>query len=144
MVQDSMLIQLLEQQIDVENQYVKRLNGLRDKVGIAAARLLLLEMRLDTEKRIAILGEMKDILKGVPQGTSLWNHTLDEYVDQTLVKKEFEEEVKRETANLERLKKEMAHTTDEGLKLLRQNIEQDEKKHDEITKTIVKNLYRIQ
>ena len=143
MAQDTTLVQLLEQQINVENEYVQRLNSLRCKVGIAAARLLLLEMRLDTEKRAAILGEMKDILEGIPQGTSLWDHTLDEYVDQTLVKNEFEEEVKRETVNLERLKKEMAHTRDEGLRLLCQNIEEDEKKHDKITKIIVKNLYRI-
>jgi rubrerythrin len=59
------------------------------------------------------------------------------------VRKEFEEQVKKETDTLASLKKEMTHTKDEGLKLLWQNIEEDEKKHDRIIQTIVRNLYKI-
>ena len=143
MPQESKLAQLITQQINVENDYIKCLCDVREKVGVAAARLLLLEMRLDSEKRAAILTEMLEILRGVPAGTSLWDHTLEEYVDDVLVRKEFEEQVRKETDTLACLKKEMTHTKDEGLKLLWQNIEEDEKKHDRIIQTIIRNLYKI-
>jgi hypothetical protein len=143
MPQEKKLVQLITQQIHVENEYVQCLSDLRCKVGVAAARLLLLEMFLDSQKRVAILTEMLEILKGAPAGKSLWDHTLEEYVDEALVKKQFEEQVKKETNTLACLKKEITHTKDEGLKLLWQNIEEDEKKHNRIIQTIVSNLYKI-
>ena len=144
MPQDSKLAQLITQQIRVENEYVRRLSDLRDKVGVAAARLLLLEMCLDSQKRAAILTEMLEVLRGVPPGKSLWDHTLEEYVDEALVKKQFEEQVRKETDTYACLKKEMMHTKDEGLKMLWQNIEEDEKKHVRIIQTLVHNLYKIE
>jgi GMP synthase PP-ATPase subunit len=116
---------------------------LRKKVGIAAARLLLLEMRLDSEKRAAILTEMREILRRAAPATPLWGHELEEYVDQALMKKEFEEQVKKESDTLTHLKKELMHTKDEGLKLLWQNIEEDEMKHDRIIQAMIRNLYKI-
>lgn len=143
MPQESKLLQLITEQIDVENEYVECLTELRKKVGIAAARLLLLEMCLDSEKRAAILAEMRGILRKAPPNTSLWEHTLGEYVGEALMKKEFQEYVKKESDTLAGLKKELMHTKDEGLKLLWQNIEEDEKKHARIIQTIIKNLYKI-
>jgi len=143
MPQDTKLAQLITQQICVENEHAQCLSDLRDKVGVAAARLLLLEMFLDSQKRVAILTEMLEVLRGIPAGKSLWDHTLDQYVDEALVKKQFEEQVRKETETLASLKKEMTHTKDEGLKLLWQNIEEDETKHDRIIHTIVNNLYKI-
>jgi rubrerythrin len=143
MPQESKLLQLITEQIDVENEYVECLTELRRKVGIAAARLLLLEMCLDSEKRAAILAEMRGILRKAPPNTALWEHTLEEYVGEALMKKEFQQYVKKESDTLECLKKELMHTKDEGLKLLWQNIEEDEKKHARIIQTIIKNLYKI-
>jgi len=142
MIEESKLVQLIAQQIKIENEYSKRLSDLRNRVGIAAARLILLEMYQDTEKRAAILAEMLDIIRGNPKVTSLWDHTLEEYLDETLVKKEFEEQVKKETSNLASLKKEIWHSRDKGLKFLCRNMEEDEKKHDRMIRTIAKNLYK--
>ena len=143
MPQESRLAQLITQQIGVENDYLQCLSDLRDKVGIAAARLLLLEMFLDSQKRVAILTEMLEVIRGVPPGKSLWDHTLEEYVDEALVRKQFEEQVRKETNTLANLKREITHTKDEGLRLLWQNIEEDEKKHNKIIQTIISNLYKI-
>jgi rubrerythrin len=143
MPQESKLLQLITEQIDVENEYVECLTKLRKKVGIAAARLLLLEMCLDSEKRAAILAEMRVVLRKAPPNTSLWEHTLEEFVGGALMKKEFQDYVKKESDTLERLKKELMGMKDEGLKLLWQNIEEDEKKHARIIQTIIKNLYKI-
>jgi rubrerythrin len=136
-------MQLIKRQISIEGEQVKRLTEARKKISIAAARLLLLEMRLDSEKHAAILTEMLEILKGVPSGRSLWEHELEEFIGEALVKKEFEEHVMKESGALTQLKEELKHTKDESLKLLLQNIEEDEKKHDRIIQTMVRNLYKI-
>jgi rubrerythrin len=144
MPQESKLMQLIGQQLNVEREHVKRLTELRKKVSNAAARLLLLEMRLDSEKHGAIMAEMLEILRGVPPSTSLWDHDLDEYVDEAIVKREFEEHVKKESDVLTHIHEELKHTKDEGLKLLLQNISEDEKKHNRIIQTIINNLYKLE
>jgi rubrerythrin len=143
MPKESKLMQLITQQISVEREQVKRLTKLRERVSIAAARLLLLEMRLDSEKHAAILTEMLETLKEVPPGTSLWEHELEQYIDETLVRREFEEHVQIEGDILAHLKEELKHTKDMGLKLLLQNIEEDEKKHHGIVQALVRNLYKM-
>jgi hypothetical protein len=143
MPEESRLTKLIAQQIGIETDRAKRLAGLREKVSIAAARLLLLEMSLDSEKHAAILSEMLEILKGVPLGTSLWEHELEAYVDEALVRKEFEDGVGEETTALILLKEELRRTKDEGLTLLFHNIEEDQKKNNNTIQAIVKNLYKI-
>jgi len=144
MPQESKLMRLVKQQLNVEREHVKRLTELRKKVSNAAGRLLLLEMRLDSEKHAAIMAEMLEILKGVPPTTSLWDHDLEEYIDEAIVKKEFEEHVKKESDVLAHIEEELKHTKDEGLNLLLQNISEDEKKHHRIIQTIIKNLYKLE
>lgn len=144
MSQESKLMQLIKQQIDIERDQVKRLIEARKKVRVAAARLLILEICLDSEKHAAILTEMLEILKKVPPDTSLWEHELEEYVGEALARKEFEEHVTTESDVLTRLKEELKHTKDESLKLLLQNIEEDEKKHHGIIQTIIHNLYKME
>lgn len=134
---------MITKQIEIEKEHAKHLHEVSKKVTIAAARLLLLEMRLDSEVHAAILTEMLEILGGVPVETSLWEHELEEYIDEALVKKEFEEHVKKETITLACLKEEVKHRKDESLKLVFENFEEDEKKHHKIIQTIVRNLYKI-
>jgi hypothetical protein len=143
MPRESKLMQLITHQISVEKEQIKHLTKLRERVGIAAARLFLLEMRFDSEKHAAILTEMLEILRRLPPGISLWEHELEQYVDETLVRREFEEHVKIESDILAHLKEELKHTKDMGLKLLLQNIEEDEKKHHGIIHALVRNLYKI-
>ena len=143
MTQESRLLQLIKQQIDVEGDHVKSVNVLRNKVGIAAARLLLLEMRLDSEKHIAILTEMLEVLKKAHPQTFLWDHVMEEYVDETLVKREFEDHVKKEDSVIAHLKDEVKHTNDEALKMLFQDMEDDEKKNNHLLEILVRNLYKM-
>jgi uncharacterized protein YeeX (DUF496 family) len=141
--QESGFIQLVRQQITAEREYAKHITELRKKVGIAAARLLLLELLLESEKHAAILTEMLEIIEGIHGDTLLWEHELDEYIDEAVVKKEFEDHLKKEGAALAQLKEELKQSKDEGLKLLFQNIEEDEKRHHGIAQTLVRKLYKI-
>jgi len=143
MPQESRFIQLVRQQITAEREYVKHIAEVRNKVGVAAARLLLLELLLESEKHAAILTEMLEVLKGTPKDTFLWKHELEEYIDEALVKKEFEDHLKKEGGALAQLKEELKHTQDEALKLLFQNIEEDEKRHHGIVQILVRKLYEI-
>jgi hypothetical protein len=143
MPQESRFIQLAKQQITTEREYAKHITEVRKKVGIAAARLLLLELLLESEKHAAILTEMLEIIEGTHGGTLLWEHELEEYIDEVLVKKEFEDHLKKEGAALAQLKEELKHTKDEALKLLFQNIEEDEKRHHGIVQILVRKLYKI-
>jgi len=143
MPQESRFIQLVKQQITAEREYSKHLTELRKKVDIAAARLLLLELLLESEKHAAILTEMLEIMQGTHGDVVLWEHELEEFIDEALVEKEFREHLKKESGALAQLKEEVKKTRDDALKLLFQNIEEDEKRHHGIAQILVRNLYKI-
>jgi rubrerythrin len=137
------LVELLKKQIDIENMHVERIGELMTKVDSAAAQLLLLEMRLDSQKHASILGGILKILKQMPPSKMLWSYQIGSYVDKLVVKKELENHVALETEVLKHVEEEMKQTRDEGLKLLLQHIIEDEKKHHEILETIVKHFHKI-
>jgi len=137
------LIQLVKKQIGIERELVKRIGEMEKKVGNAAAKMLLLEMRLDSQKHAGILTSILKVLRGVPPSQTIWEYRLESYVDPFVVKKELENHMKMETAVLTHVEEEIKQTKDEGLKLLLQHIADDEKKHHKILETIVKYSYKI-
>jgi rubrerythrin len=141
MSQKDNLIQLIKQQIGVERDYAKHLAEVKDKVGIAAARLLLLEMHLNAEKHATILTDMLEIIKKAPPGVSTWDYKLEEYSDVALMRKEFERHVEKEDSTLARLKEELKRKNDRGLDLLFANIDEDEKRHYKILQAIIEELF---
>jgi rubrerythrin len=143
MEQHEKLIELIKTQIKIENEHVKRITEMNKKLGNAAAKLLLLEMRLDSQKHAGILTEILEILKGKPANKTLWEYHLEGYVDPFVVKRALEDHVKMETDVLAHVEEEMKHTKDEGLKLLLQHIAEDEKKHHKILETVAENMYKI-
>ena len=143
MPQESRFIQLVKQQITTEREYAKHLTELRKKVDIAAARLLLLELLLESEKHAAILTEMLEIMEGIHGDVRLWDHEIEEYIDEVIVRKEFEDHLKKESGALAQLEEEVKKTKDDALKMLFQNIEEDEKRHHGIVQILVRNLYKI-
>ncbi|MFZ0965278.1 MAG: ferritin family protein [Candidatus Bathyarchaeia archaeon] len=137
------LIQLVKKQIGIERELVKKIGEMEKKVGNAAAKMLLLEMRLDSQKHAGILTSILKVLRGVPPSQTIWEYRLESYVDPFVVKKELENHMKMETAVLTHVEEEIKQTKDEGLKLLLQHIADDEKKHHKILETIVKYSYKI-
>ncbi len=143
MEQKDKLVPLIKKQIIIENEHVRKIAELEKRVGNAAAKLLLLEMRLDSEKHAGILTGILETLKGVPPSKTLWEYELEGYIDPIIVKRSLEEHVKMEADVLAHVQEEMKHTKDEGLKLLLGHIAEDEKKHHKILEEIVRNLYKI-
>jgi len=114
MGQKDKLIPLIKKQITIEREHVKRITELEKKVRNAAAKLLLLEMRLDSEKHAGILTGILETLKGVPPSKTLWEYELEGYIDPIIVKKSPEEHVKMEADVLAHVEEEMKHTKDEA------------------------------
>jgi rubrerythrin len=137
------LVRLLKKQVEIEKDQVKRLDELQKKVHTAAAQILLFEMQLDSRKHASILSTILRMLKGVPPSKTLWDYRIDSYVDEFAVKKQLQDHIKMENDVLNHVEKESEQTADEGLKLLLQNIAEDEKKHHKILETIVRYSYEF-
>ena len=137
------LIQLVKTHVKIEEEHVRQLTEMEKTIGYAAAKLLLLEMKLDSQKHAGILNGILDTLKEAPAGQTLWEYRLESYIDPLVAKKSVENHIKMESDVLAHVEDEIKHTKDEGMKLLLQHIAEDEKKHHKILETIVKNAYRI-
>jgi len=143
MEQNKKLIQLIRKQIKIEKEHVKRIGEIEKKVGNAAAKLLLMEMKLDSRKHAGILSGILKMFKGASPSQTLWEYKLESYLDPMVVKKELETHIKMETDVLAHVEEEINQTSDEGLRLLLQHIAEDERKHHRILETIIKNVYKI-
>jgi len=137
------LIQLIKEQIEIEKENVRQVNETEKKVDNAAAKLSLLEIRLDSQKHADILNGILEVLGGVPASKTLWEHRIESYIDPFVVQRELENHEQREAEMIEHVEEEIKHTEDKGLKLLLQHVLDDERKHHKILETIVKHLHKV-
>lgn len=137
------LIELIRAQIKVEKENVRQVTETEKKVDNAAAKLSLLEIRLDSQKHADILNGILEVLSGVPPSQTLWEYRLSSYIDPFLVKGELENHEKREARMIDHVEEEIKQTKDEGIKLLLQHVLEDERKHHKILETIVKHLHKV-
>jgi rubrerythrin len=137
------LIDLVKEQIEVEERSVHRLSETEKKVNTPAAKVFLMEMRLDSQKHIGILNEVLEIIYRTPGSKSSWDYLKHEYMDTVNMKRELEDHMKIEDEMMSHLKEESGQTKDEGIKLLLQHIADDEKKHHEILQMILHHSYEI-
>ena len=138
------LIELIKTQIEVEKENIRQVNATEKKIDNAAAKMSLLEIRVDSQKHADILKGILEFLSKTPSAENIWEHRLSGYVDPFVVKNELESHEKRESRAIELVQNEIKHTKDEGLKLLLQNILDDEKKHHKMLGTIVRNLPKME
>jgi len=137
------LIELIRAQIKVEKENVRQVTETEKKVDNAAAKLSLLEIRLDSQKHADILNGILEVLSGVPPSQTLWEYRISSYIDPFLVKGELENHEKREARMIDHVEEEIKQTKDEGIKLLLQHVLEDERKHHKILETIVKHLHKV-
>ncbi len=137
------LIELIRAQIEVEKENVRQVTETEKKVDNAAAKLSLLEIRLDSQKHTDILNGILEVLSGVPPSQTLWEYRISRYIDPFLVKGELESHEKREARMIDHVEEEIKQTKDEGIKLLLQHVLEDERKHHKILETIVKHLHKV-
>lgn len=137
------LIQLIKEQIDVERGFVKESFELEGKVVNIAAKLLILEMRLDSEKHAGVLNGILEYLRDSTTSRTIWDPLIDIVFDPFIMEKIIGEHVKIEDKMLSYVQEERKHTNDEGIQVLLQHIADDEKKHHALFESIYKNSYKF-
>lgn len=135
------LMDLIRAQIELEKDISGRLANLEGRVDSIAAKLLIREMQLDTEKHAEILGEA---LKVIEAPKSFWDYTIHVDADKRMVKRELEEHIKAEEKMKQQIEEEAKKTADEALKLLLKHFADDEDKHHKILKTILSKAYEME
>jgi hypothetical protein len=85
------LLKLIEEQIGIEKDSVATFAETEQRVGTGIAKLLLREMRMDSQKHASILEgvlETLQTLKGHPSPNSSWQKASDRFIDPLVVKRE--------------------------------------------------------
>lgn len=137
------LVGLVQQQIAIERDSVARLTETEKKVGSSVARLLLVEMRMDSHKHATVLEAVLDALTEDPSSKSSEHRALIGFVDPIIVRREIENHKALGKSMLAHLQKEMTRTKDEGILTLLGHLAQDEKRHSEILTTLARKWDRI-
>jgi len=136
------LIELIQEQVKIERESVARLAETEKKVGTGAARLLLTEMRMDSQKHAGVLETVLEMLKGTPPKSS-WERALNAFVDPILVKRELEYHKGLGNSMQTHILQEMKKTDDEAIRTLLQHLAEDERRHHEILDTIMERCYKV-
>lgn len=122
--------------MEIERESSAKLVETEKKVGTGAARLLLVEMRFDSQKHAAILEAVLEALKPESSSKSLWEHALNGFVDPVLVQREIENHKALGKSMVAHIQKEIGRTDDEAIRALLQHLAEDERRHNEILDTI--------
>jgi len=137
------LVKLIEEQIKIEKEGVASFGETEQRVGTGAAKLLLCEMRMDSQKHASILEGVLEVLKGPPSPNSSWQKPLDRFVDPILVKREIEKHKALAKSMEALLAREISKTKDETILALLGHLAQDERRHNEILETIAKKCDKM-
>jgi len=137
------LVELIQEQIAIEKESVARLAETEKKVGSAAARLLLIELRMDSQKHAGVLEAVLETLRDHSSSKSSRERALHGFVDPAIVRKEIENHRALGKSMVTHLRKEMSKTDDEAILTLLEHLAQDEERHNEILDTVAQKCYRI-
>jgi rubrerythrin len=137
------LIDLIREQAEIEKESVQKLAETERKVGTGAARLLLVEMRCDSQKHAAILEAVLETLKGAPSSKSLWEQAFSGFADPIIVRREIESHKTLSGSMAAHIQKEMSKTDDEAVRTILQHLAEDERRHNEILDTIAQRAYKM-
>jgi rubrerythrin len=134
------LADLIREQIQLEKETAKKFDTLESRLDSPAARLLIREIQLDTEKHAEILESALKLMDG-PK--SFWEFAVDIDADKRVVKKELEDHIKAEERMMLQIEEELKKTDDEALRLLLKHFAEDERKHHGNLKIILGKAYGI-
>jgi rubrerythrin len=137
------LIDLIREQAEIEKVSVEKLAETERKGGTRAARLLLVEMRCDSQKHAAILEAVLETLKGAPSSKSLWEQAFSGFADPIIVNREIEDHKALSGSMAAHIEKEMSKTDDEAVRTVLQHLAEDERRHNEILDTIAQIAYKM-
>jgi rubrerythrin len=136
-------MKLIQEQIGIEKESVARFAETEQRLGTDNAKLLLFEMRMDSQKHASILEAVLETLKGHPSANSSWQKAFDGFVDPIVVRREIEKHKDLAKSMQAHLHREMSKTKDETMLALLGHLVEDERRHNEILDTIAKNCDKM-
>jgi bacterioferritin (cytochrome b1) len=140
------LRRMIKAQIELERSTSKSIREMEDVTSNLEAKLLLAEMRFDTEKHSKVLQMLLDLVEmSEPSRTtrSFWQRETREYVDALAARNRLERHVTAEMSMLRRVTAMMEKTDDAAVKTLFRHILADEKKHHKIMENMLKKAFKI-
>jgi len=137
------LVELIRAQAEIEKESATRLAETEQKVGTGAARLLLAEMRYDSQKHAMILEAVLDALNDTQSSKTLWQQAFSGFADPIIVKREIENHKSLGKSMVSHIQKEMSKTDDEAVRTLLRHLAEDEKRHSEILDTVARKIHRM-
>jgi rubrerythrin len=140
---DRELIDLIRDQVEIERESAERLAETEQKVGTGAAKLLLIEMRCDSQKHAAVLEAVLEALNAGDSSKPLWQRAFSGFADPIIVKREIENHRTLGKSMVAHIQKEISKTDDEAVRTLLQHLTEDEKRHSEILNAIARRCYSI-
>jgi hypothetical protein len=137
------LARVFQEQADIERESAARLAESEKKVGTGAAKLLLTEVRMDSQKHAAVLDVLLEILRSPPPSKGVWERSFDAFVDPIIVRRELENHQRLGESMLAHIQDGMKKTNDETIRTVLGHLAQDERKHREILDTIIEECDRL-
>jgi hypothetical protein len=139
MKREDSVVELIRSQKALEESIVKAIDVLETKIRDQASKIILAELRLDSQKHAVICQGILDVIEKTE--TNLWNARIENYVDMEVTKKALQDHIVLEDAMLRHVERVMAKSRDEAIRLLFSHIAEDEKKHHKEIEVIMKRSY---
>ncbi len=136
------LIAMMEKHRKIELQNVEMCQEKEDQLKSAGAKLVLYSIRMDSAKHAHILQTLIDTIKeGTPE--YLWDYRIDRYIGQVATERSLQKHIEIEKEMIQQHEATIKKTEDAGIKMLLQNIVDDEKRHHKLIMEVIKRLTTI-
>lgn len=137
------VVELVKRQKTLEENMVKAVAALEEKVNNEAARLILSELRLDSTKHAMICQEILSLGERKIEPLKLWEAKVESFVDMRVMREALEHHITLEEAMLKDVERIIKETKDEAIKILFTHIAEDERKHHKNISLIIKRSYTL-
>jgi hypothetical protein len=137
------LVDLIREQVEIEKESVARLAETEKRVGTSTARLLLCEMRMDSQKHASVLEAALEVLEEHSSSKPSWQRAFEQFSDPMIVKREIEYHKALGKSMRAHLLKEMRSTNDAVMLKLLRHLAEDETRHNEIFDMIARKCYSM-
>lgn len=143
MAKEEPIVEMIREQKRLEEDTMKRARELEGKVHNKAARLFLMELRLDSLRNATICQEILDLMEeSVPE--NLWDERIESYVGWEAAKKAIEDHMLQEETRLKHIQEIIAKSRDEAIKLLFTHMVEDERKHSKNMELVIRRSYLLE
>ncbi len=136
------LLAMLEKHLEMELTNVKISQEKEEQLKSAGAKLMLKQIRMDSQKHAEMLKTLIETVKaGEPK--YLWDYRIDKYVGQVATEKSLQKHVELEQDMIKSTEEAIKKIDDPGIKMILKQILEDEKRHHKVLKEVIQRLNEL-